>query len=224
MFNSWLADDAAILWIFGGPGVGKSFLSTWIIQQLTEGPRGAAEQVAYFFVKENSESLRDANIILKTLAFQLSNSDPEFREHALRVVQQRSSLIVTAEDTWENLFKDYFCDVKKTDRHVKIIIDGLDEASPATRRSILNLLKSWVLSATNRSPMQFAILGRPSLRDDADFNRLGKSRFIEVSREKNHQDINRYVKSRLEEMDVLHVIRKGPNGVKKANAVGAKIG
>ncbi|KAH8890177.1 hypothetical protein GQ53DRAFT_842374 [Thozetella sp. PMI_491] len=222
LFNAWVQNEAPILWIFGGPGVGKSFLTTWIIQLLTEEMQNVHEQVAYFFAKENSENLRDANIILKTLALQLANGDQSFREHALKVVQQRS-MVLTAEDTWENLFLGYYGNLKKPDRTVKIILDGLDEASHETRRTILGLMKRWVQSTSNKSTIQFAVLGRPSLRDDAEFTRLEKTRFIEVSRDKNHQDIDRYVKSRLEEMDVLHVIRRGPGGVHKANRLGAMI-
>lgn len=33
-FSSWMAHEATILWIFGGPGAGKTFLSTWIVKQL----------------------------------------------------------------------------------------------------------------------------------------------------------------------------------------------
>ncbi|KAK4183849.1 hypothetical protein QBC35DRAFT_507126 [Podospora australis] len=79
LFQSWMRREASILWIFGGPGAGKTFLSTSIIKQLikrrstpTVQSAKHAEALAYFFVKENSEVLRDANTILKTLAWQIA--------------------------------------------------------------------------------------------------------------------------------------------------------
>lgn len=94
-FIAWIEDHASILWIFGGPGVGKSHLSTWIVQELpTQKPKGTT--FAYFFVKEHNQVLRDANIILQTLAWQLAKQDSELRQHAAEVCQERIRTI-TAE-------------------------------------------------------------------------------------------------------------------------------
>jgi hypothetical protein len=91
-FRAWMNREAVILWIFGGPGSGKSFLSTRLIQLLRE-TNGDEDPVAYFFVKENNENLRDANILLKTLAWQIATQDDEFRKHAVAVCRERSRTI-----------------------------------------------------------------------------------------------------------------------------------
>ena len=68
-FRAWLEEQASVLWIFGGPGAGKSYLSTWIVKHLgAHASSGTSTPTAYFFVKENSAVLRDPNNILKTLA------------------------------------------------------------------------------------------------------------------------------------------------------------
>ncbi|KAK4220590.1 hypothetical protein QBC38DRAFT_462439 [Podospora fimiseda] len=64
------------------------------------------DPVAYFFF-ENNENLRDANILLKTLAWKISNQDDEFRKHAVTVCCQRSRTI-TADLTWENFFLRFY--------------------------------------------------------------------------------------------------------------------
>ncbi len=89
-FKAWMSREAVILWIFGGPGSGKSFLTTRLIQRLKQTNRAEEDPVAYFFVKENNVSLRDANILLKTLAWQIANQDDEFERHSIAVCRERS--------------------------------------------------------------------------------------------------------------------------------------
>lgn len=226
-FGSWAARRAAILWIFGGPGAGKTYLSTWIVKGLLEQSedKRAAAPVAYFFVKEDNENLRDANVILKTLAWQIAQQDAVFRKHAA-VVCERRILTITAEDTWQNLFLDYYASDAGDGRAAAVVVDGLDEATAETRRTLLRLLKDLVTSrgGARRAKLQFAIIGRPSLRGDGDFKRLEKSFVIEVSRLKNKQDIDQYIKKRLEDVQVLWEMRKlKPDGLKKANKFGSSI-
>lgn len=222
-FNSWMRREATILWIFGGPGAGKSFLSTRLIQILQEkaSQTGSGEAVAYFFVKENSETLRDANTILKTLAWQIATQDMAFRRHAITVCRQRA-LTITPDLTWENLFLDYYGEHNGS---VTIVIDGLDEATSETRQTMLGLMKGLVASqGTPDHGIQLAVVGRGSLRSDMDFKRLEKNYFIEVSRAKNRHDIESYIKKRLGELDILREMRKmKPNGQARANREGGKI-
>ena len=229
-FRAWMSREAVILWIFGGPGSGKSFLSTRLIQLLREAGAGE-DPVAYFFVKENNENLRDANILLKTLAWQIVGQDAEFQRHAMAVCRERSRTI-TAELTWENLFLGYYNspDSSQNQRAVTIVIDGLDEATAETRQAILGLMKDLVLSSarnvskTGQSGIRLAVIGRGSLRSDMDFKRLEKNFFIEVSRHKNRDDIESYIRQRLGELEILQEMRKmKPGGLKRANKEGSKI-
>lgn len=222
IFASWMDQKATILWVFGGPGAGKSYLSTWIVKTLLEKDASLRGPVAYFFIKENSEILRDANVILKTLAAQLIDKDVEFRQHAVAVCSQRSST-VTADDTWENLFLAYYGNPQPGSvRKATMIVDGLDEATPSTRRTILGYMQELV--GGRRAALHFAVVGRTSLRSDMNFTRLEKIYFIEVSKYKNRDDIDTYIRKRLEEVEILQVMRRlKPNGLKRANKTGALI-
>lgn len=188
--------------------------------------------MAFFFVKEDSENLRDANILLKTLAWQIASQDAAFRRHAIAVCRRRS-LTITAELTWENLFLGYYRQDANgglnTINTTTIVIDGLDEATAESRMTILGLMKELVSTPQTSSNndvrgIRLAIIGRRSLRSDMDFKRQEKNYFIEVSRTKNRDDINSYIRKRLEELDILREMRKmKPNGLKRANKEGGKI-
>lgn len=212
LFDSWLNRRATILWIFGGPGSGKSYLSTWLIKRLCEDPSEEGPKhisVAYFFVKENNEVLRDANNILKALAWQLIKKDPRFRQHVARVTEQRHKTS-TADDTWENLFLAYYDSGEFDSDFALILIDGLDEADHQTRRKILGFMKGLVTkSQSSEWPrIQFAIVGRGSLRDDMDITRQERIYPIEISKHKNKKDIESYIRKRLGDVAVLKEIER----------------
>jgi hypothetical protein len=224
-YNSWLAREATILWIFGGPGSGKTYLSTWIIKQLNKsGELQESDPTAYFFVKENNENLRDANVILKTLAWQVVCQNPDFKAYATGICRQKR-LTATAEDTWENLFLNYYSSDARKGRAVTMIVDGLDEATLTTQRTLVGFMKDLVSSQNPKQPaIQLAIIGRKSLQDDMDIKLLGKIALIEVSRAKNKNDIDSYIRKRLEDVAVLREMRKRkPNSREKANKLGNSI-
>jgi len=212
-FKSWTTHQTAVLCIFGRPGTGKTYLSTWIVQRLLESSDdGKHSMVAYFFVKEGSGNLRSANTILKTLAWQIAMRDPGFKKHVAAVCGRRIN-IVTADNTWQTVFLDYYKSQGFAGQAATLVVDGLDEATLETRRTILRLLKDLVPPRYDKSSnIQFAIVGRPELRGDENIHRLERSCIIEVAN-KNQHDVERYIKKRLRDVRVLREMRrKMPDG------------
>ena len=207
LFTAWTEQKIPILWIFGGPGSGKSHLSTWTINHLETlyaqdqgNPSGVT--VAFFYVKENEAQLRDANTILKTLAWQITQVDPVFKKHAVEVCKSKRK-IIDAEETWSNLFLDFYKPVRTVDRSAIIVIDGLDEAPKSVRQTILGFCKDLIVQDPSgvRPRIQVAIVGRITLKGDMEFER--EEKFIEVSQEKNRDDIDKYIEKRLSELELL---------------------
>lgn len=220
-FDLWMQHQAPILWVFGGPGAGKTMLSTWLITMLnkrfeTESEMGLNTHVGYFFVKENVEDLRNPNILLKTMAWQIQQVDPLFRNHAAAVCEF-SRKTAGAEDTWENLFLDFY---REKDRRAILIIDGLDEAELRTQRRILRLMKNYVSSVRAGQParIQFAVFGRLTLRPELERIQLDREeKIIEVSSVKNHEDMGNYITNRLKNLAVVRMMRnRKPDGPKEA--------
>lgn len=225
LFEAWFEGHTTLLWVFGGPGAGKSFLSTWLVERLQEhtGRQQGHTATAHFFIKENSEILRETNNILKTLAWQLTSQDPNFKLHVANISKNRS-LTITAEDTWEYIFLAYYQSSNPDIHPAVIVLDGLDEAPSPTRKTILSFLKT-LPSPSHPStppPIQFAIIGRTSLRHDLEFSRHEKPSYIQVSKHKNHADMTRYICKRLEDVELLRTLRK-KKGVKRANKVGVQL-
>ncbi|KAI6375402.1 hypothetical protein MCOR25_002968 [Pyricularia grisea] len=182
--------------------------------------------VAYFFVKENNKDLRNANNILKTLAWQLCEQDAYFKAHVAAACKGNKNPTFTPEDTWENLFLGYYNSKEPVPTKATIIIDGLDEAPRETRQILLGFLKRLVSAtrSTDRVSIQFAVVGRNDLRNDMEFTRQEKFYLIKVDKTKNQNDIDSYVRRRLEDVEILRRMRKmKPRGKQDANAAGARI-
>lgn len=187
--------------MFGGPGSGKTHLSTCIIDHL-HGLYGGGQlqsggvSIAYFYIRENEQQLTDPNTILKTLAWQIAEYDSRFKKHAVKVCSSKQR-IISAEQTWNNLFVAFYQSIANIDRSSMLVIDGLDEAPRAARSTLLGFFKR-LLSENDdgKQPrIQVAVIGRITLKGDMDFER--EEKFIEVSREKNNEDLDRYIEDRL---------------------------
>lgn len=223
-FDLWMQHRAPILWVFGGPGAGETMLSTWLITLLNkqfEANSGMASEasVAYFFVKENVEGLRNPNIMFKTMAWQIQQTDPLFRDHAATVCEFDRHL-ARAEDTWENLFLNFYQGTAGHGRRIILVIDGLDEAEISTQRRLLRLMKEYVLRVRAGLPssIQFAVFGRSTLRNELERVQLDREeKIIEVSSVKNHEDMDNYITDRLKKLAIVRMMQKRkPNGPKEA--------
>ncbi|KAJ5317826.1 hypothetical protein N7508_002334 [Penicillium antarcticum] len=81
--QSWWEGSQPLLWLHGGPGVGKSHLASKVITALSTGSLAtSAPVVASFFYKINDVDLRSLNKALRTLAWQVATQQPRFAVHA----------------------------------------------------------------------------------------------------------------------------------------------
>lgn len=216
LFRAWIKKEAPIVWILGGPGAGKSFLSSKIISHLQEiypqDPQYPSRvSIGYFYIKEDNQQLRSLNTILKSIAFQIASNDPVYRKYAVNVCNNPDQ-ISSARGTWKRLFTDFFGSAQYRDNSTVIVIDGLDEAPKTERESLLRLLRDLEDSPdpASRARIQIALVGRPELRDDIFSAWDQRIIFIEVSAMKNTADIASYIKSRIPRVKILKNVHLSP--------------
>lgn len=211
LYKGWTNEEEPILCILGGPGAGKSFLSSRIVSHLldlhAQDPDHATRiSVGYFYIKENDERLRSLNTIFKSVALQIANDNPVYKKHVVNICESPDS-IGTAKRTWQHLFLDFFGSQQNADSAAFVVIDGLDEAPIAERELFLELLRSFKeypsLRGSMRPRLNFVIVGRPELLDT--INRIWESRtvFIEVSAAKNRNDIEKYINGGIHKVRAL---------------------
>jgi predicted AAA+ superfamily ATPase len=85
IYRQWIdKDNFPVLWISGGPGSGKSVLSSVISQQLERGRFITLENnysVAYFFCDDKDDQLSSAHAMLANVLGQLLEQDPKLIEN-----------------------------------------------------------------------------------------------------------------------------------------------
>ncbi|KFY16290.1 hypothetical protein V492_01437, partial [Pseudogymnoascus sp. VKM F-4246] len=212
LFCDWQNGETSILWVFGGPGAGKSFLATKTIlflqDQHDQGPEHSlGSAISYFYVKEDNQALHDLNAILKAIAYQIAQKDRTYKAYVLSVCGSAEATN-TSEKTWKALFLDFYMSAHGAESSAFVVVDGLDEAPLETRRKFLDLLKVLVnQGSSNPTPvprLQIAVFGRPDLQDDMEFYR---QKFVNVSAQKNRKDIDDYIRSRLPLVRVLKYMK-----------------
>lgn len=239
LYKAWINEEEPILWIFGGPGAGKSFLSSKIVSNLLDlhaqdSVHPARISVGYFYIKENDERLRSLNAIFKSVALQIANHNPVYKKHVVNVCES-SDRIGTAKSTWQYLFLDFFGSQQNADSAAFVVIDGLDEAPKAEREMFLKLLRFLEdyrsLGSSKRPRLNFVIVGRPELRDAIASIWESRTVFIEVSAAKNRADIEGYINGGIRKVralknkripigdreklraDIVNKLKEGANGM-----------
>ena len=120
--EDWLHDEQGerFLWLSGGAGTGKSAIAqTFAEMCFADGILGAS------FFRSRAPYASDIQFILPTLAFQLANRYPRFREETLEILRENPDIVQEGFDgQLEKLMVGPF---EATQIQTLIIIDGLED-------------------------------------------------------------------------------------------------
>lgn len=158
-FRAWATandpPEPKLLWIYGGPGFGKTFMSAWIIQHLK---KTAPNTTAYYFCVADNQLTRDPYAALRSWLVQLLEKPGEALLAAMEGVHgsREKEQTVTQMGLW-----DLFEAVGKTGHDYTFVIDGLPSA--------VTLTLGHIITATTPEPTSFATCSRSSRRQNRVF-------------------------------------------------------
>ena len=183
-----------VLWINGGPGVGKSIMARYLIDTLNTLHSEAI--VLYFFCKRNVPGLTDVQDIIRTLAFQcIKNKAARSVLEALKRTNFKTDDHVGVDDLFHRLLGD---PISAANTDVFIILDGLDEANNAKKDDLENrrqLKILWECLQTLKS-CQLIILSRPMEL----LEKIPESDTMSITSKENADDIRVYVKNEMSDV------------------------
>ncbi|KAH8129617.1 WD40 repeat-like protein [Trichoderma asperelloides] len=187
-FAGWVDDTQLkprVLWINGMAASGKSILSSFIIDHLIQ--RGLPCQ--YFFIRFISPAKRMLAMILRSLAYQVANSVPEYAGELRKLIEAATDL-KTADyrKLWQWLFAQSLLQLP-LGSPLYWVLDGLDEAErPA---SIIKLLSELHLTTI---PLRILVVSRKTHEISSAFQRLAKQVHMEtICMEGNLMDFRSYI-------------------------------
>lgn len=203
--RTWWQGSQPLLWLHGGPGVGKSHLASKIISDLSkpESSTTPPPTVASFFCKNNDVDLQSLNKALRTLAWQIATQQPTFAAHA-----EEFSLKEDLENSyivWRKLLVEYFASAP-LDAVACLVIDGIDEAEPGEQEILFSLLERTFEEdddVNQGPPLRVVLLSRDSVRPMIDEHSLSWIPEIEVGNEQNKDDLNHYVSQKLQKTQLF---------------------
>ncbi|KUI72947.1 Ankyrin repeat, PH and SEC7 domain containing protein secG [Cytospora mali] len=137
-YAMWRAGDRRILWCPGLPGAGKTYLASWMIDDLESLLRGGDMGLAYVFCEVNRRGQQSERGVLEAFTRQLMARKPKlcqdltaFLEDPLQTIDDRKSLLKMVLSRFQGSF---------------LILDALDEFSPdyIDRHSLASSLRDFV--------------------------------------------------------------------------------
>jgi hypothetical protein len=194
-FQSWAQRSFPILWLCGGPGIGKSSLTSHIIEFLRQQSLGSMNgspcvSIAYFYFKEADRELRSFGNALRTMASDIADGDPLFFRHVYKACTNSPSAMHNISLLWEDVFQSYFNE-KSSQGAVYLIFDGLDEALDTELEEFLRMLPMLQREVTGR--ISILLVGRPEIAFQLT-QTLGEiPPEVRVSATTNNSDISLFV-------------------------------
>ncbi|KAJ7766224.1 ankyrin repeat-containing domain protein [Mycena metata] len=184
VYVQWHTGAPSVLWCHGNPGVGKSMLSSIILQDLSQHPK--ASDVIYYFCDFAAGKQQTATAVLQTLTRQMLMDVNSAQISVLKRCREHLSTPPTLKEITHALIE--LC--KLQDTAPWIVIDALDELED--RRLFLPLLGEFV-----KAGCHIFATSRP-LPDIAD----AFSAFTQVELVANHNDLKLFVESELKGSDL----------------------
>ncbi|RAO71367.1 uncharacterized protein BHQ10_007379 [Talaromyces amestolkiae] len=130
VFKAWMnrgSSKSNLLWIYGGPGFGKTVLAAGMVKYLRE---KRPKSVAYFFCVSENEAKRDPYAILTSWVAQMIEQNDAAVRIASHLIDVEELRAITRSEKW-NLFRNICRGVKDC----TFVIDGFDECSGLNKTS-----------------------------------------------------------------------------------------
>ncbi|RAK99918.1 uncharacterized protein BO80DRAFT_426008 [Aspergillus ibericus CBS 121593] len=192
MFRDWEENSSsAVLWLRGSPGVGKTFLTSKVIDHIQEALSNTPnhEGLAFFYCNRNDVGTSQPLSVAQSYIRQLSTTargEWEYFQVSLEktCVELRSKGAHLDLGTCKKLLTNSLSLYPRT----TLVLDALDECDPVSREKLILLFKEVLRTSTR--PIKLFISGRP----DGDIRHHFSSQpTIEIQSSDNHKDIETYV-------------------------------
>jgi WD40 repeat protein len=192
-YVKWLHDDSLkprVLWLHGGAASGKSVLSSFIINHLAQ----QNYSCQYFFIRFGDRNKRSLSTLLRSLAFQTTQSSPAFREKILKISDDIGRIKNSdAQTVWQRIFKEILF---KTEifKAMYWVIDGVDESDTPRR-----LIKMMSESSAASIPIRILLLSRKTREISTEFQKLSEDVKLDIIASDGHsEDFEKYVDQELD--------------------------
>ncbi|CAH0023923.1 unnamed protein product [Clonostachys rhizophaga] len=196
-YTQWMQSTSGLLWILGGPGKGKTFLSIYLTEILNK----AGSTLIYFFCDNKLSSRNKGSAVLRGIMHQLIERHPKLVKHLVRHWQLQGSELFSDtgfESLWR-IFQSMVENLKGSELYC--VLDGLDECDEHSLHQLLRKIESLFNKHGGKQTLKLIVVSRryPNCLGNA----LGS--FTQISLDSAHKnnvksDIYSYIAIRLADL------------------------
>lgn len=188
-YKAWLQDDSSpLLWIWGGPGKGKTMLSILLSQELER-----ENKTLYFFCSAQDEKRSTAVGVIRGLLWHLTSLYPELTRVLRKDFDSCPESAFSSRDTlWEAFGKLLR---ERDSGRLYCIIDGLDECDKSSQLWLTKKLESFNTRSVAERPKTILVSRELSGFKDAIQLRLDSDYRKQVS-----SSVEAFVENRLDDL------------------------
>ena len=176
-YVAWkVGDKPQLLWLVGGPGIGKTMISSFLVGELErKAGQDSAMTLAYYFCDNKDESRNTASALLRGLLLQLLRKRPILFKHVKKDYYEMKDRLPELLRNLDSLWRIFRSMLKDHDAgNVYILVDALDECEKSSQKAFLTHLKRLFTGQQldGNVAVKFLITCRPeqeiedTLRDD----------------------------------------------------------
>ncbi|CAH0000146.1 unnamed protein product, partial [Clonostachys byssicola] len=198
-YTQWMQSTSGLLWIVGGPGKGKTFLSIYLTEILDKPGR----TLIYFFCDNKISSRNTGSAVLRGIIHQLIEQQPQLMKHLLRQWQLQGSALLFNDHGFESLwriFQTMVEDLKGLELYC--VLDGLDECNEHSLKQLLRKIESLFNQHGAKQTLKMIVVSRryPYCLEST----LGS--FTQINLDSAHEnnvksDIDSYISVRLADLN-----------------------
>lgn len=203
-FSGWKTNnDSQMFRIIGSPGMGKTILSTFLVEHLTKTVQESTDKrLAYFFFDDKIQDQRTAVAMLRSLIWQLLLQEKELFKHIEPDFDRQANGLFSG-----NIFEDMaalwrmLINMLQDERagETFVVIDALDECEQSTRKDLLTRLKK-LFRGQPALKAKFFVTHRPGIRDiESPLRGIGTHLNMEDSGEVE-ADLSSYIEEKVDEL------------------------
>ncbi len=197
----WLDDRSSsnrVMVISGNAGMGKSVFSAVVCKKMQEANRLSGSH----FCQHDKARYRNGKVMLQSLACQLSDSLPEYKNALVKTLPRNLGVEVNnmeVKDLFEVLFEEPLSKLKDPGRNILMVIDGLDESEYHGRNELLDVIANHFTQLPRW--IRFLVTTRPEI-NIADNLKSFNPLQLEPNDEENLMDLRLLFAAQLS--DVIH--------------------
>jgi hypothetical protein len=199
-YSAWYSTEGQkLLCLVGDPGIGKTMLSCFLVDELLEKARKTPEsRVLYYFCDNKNEKRRTSTAIIRGLILQLLRQQPMLFKHIQPEYDQiREPLFESIDALWR-IFLAMLRDPSAGE--IYAVIDALDECETESRQELLECLPDLISDA--RTPaLKLIITSRPGAGlEEMSVDLQSILAYLRVDSGKINVDLSRFINARVEEL------------------------